>query len=481
MADEIEDPQPPGARESEARFTAASDRCPRPADWTSTDCGSTEVEVSDLLAGLIRGLQPELVIETGSAWGQTAELIGRALASNGHGRCVSLEHVRHRADYSRKRCEGLPVEVIEGSSLEYVPTEWIDLLFLDSSYENRVPEFELFRRRMRPGAIACFHDTAPGHGSEDLGGMDLRTVVESISNVRVIHLPTPRGISIVELLGNATAAPIPVAMPSDPAPIEDPGPEVPGSSAVVMPSGHTLRVLKHRVGRNSKDFSHWEAGYIKMLMRVVRPGMTVWDVGAEEGEFGALVAKVVGGSHMHLFEPSPRAWPNIRAVWEANGLEMPWCFAGFAAPVSRPCDVAPIGTGWPLEADGPLQLEGAFSVLVERPDLPAISLDLYRQSTGQNPDVVMIDVEGAETVVLDGMKETLDEARPLVFVSIHPPSFISRFEPDREEAWAPQQEHVFRAFSKAGYIGLWLSHDHEAHWLFVHASRQDELFEALHS
>jgi hypothetical protein len=36
-----------------------------------------------LVAAFVRALQPETVLETGSAFGQTAEAIGRALAANG--------------------------------------------------------------------------------------------------------------------------------------------------------------------------------------------------------------------------------------------------------------------------------------------------------------------------------------------------------------------------------------------------------------
>jgi hypothetical protein len=62
--------------ESEARFTPPRPDCPHPEWWTSTDDDSTECEVTALVAAFVVALQPELVIETGTAFGQTAEAIG---------------------------------------------------------------------------------------------------------------------------------------------------------------------------------------------------------------------------------------------------------------------------------------------------------------------------------------------------------------------------------------------------------------------
>jgi hypothetical protein len=74
---------------SEARFTAPRADCPHPEYWHSTDSDSTEIEVTELVAAFVRAPQPETVLETGSAFGQTAEAIRRTLAANGHGRLVT--------------------------------------------------------------------------------------------------------------------------------------------------------------------------------------------------------------------------------------------------------------------------------------------------------------------------------------------------------------------------------------------------------
>lgn len=193
----------PGPAQREDRFTAPTDLCPHPGRWTSTDGDSTEVEVSDLAYGLVRTLQPNFCIETGAGWGQTTRRIGQALMLNGHGHLVALETDRERVDHAADRCAGLPVKVLPFDSMDWSPDELIDFAWLDSLYELRVPEFTRYRPRMRAGTVVCFHDTAPEHGSHRItSGRDLRSEIEAELGwqVRLVHLPTPRGVTVAEVL-----------------------------------------------------------------------------------------------------------------------------------------------------------------------------------------------------------------------------------------------------------------------------------------
>jgi predicted O-methyltransferase YrrM len=177
----------------ESAWTKSRDWCPHPERWSSTDPQSTEIEVSELVAGFIRALQPEYVIETGTCIGQTAQLIGMALHLNGHGRLDTIETEVDRAAYSRGQCEGLPVTVHEVSSLEFEPVLPVDFAWLDSRFELRIAEFERYRPWMRPGSMVGFHDTAPHHGP-------MGDEVEQIKGIRPIRLRTPRGVTFVEVL-----------------------------------------------------------------------------------------------------------------------------------------------------------------------------------------------------------------------------------------------------------------------------------------
>jgi hypothetical protein len=182
--------------QSEARFTKPRPDCIHPEYWTSTDSDSTEVEVSQLVAGFIAGLQPDYVLETGTAFGQTTKAIGEQLKANGHGKLVSLETERSRVDFSRLRCEGLPVEILEMPSLEFVPDAQIDFAFFDSLIPLRAPELRYFAQYMSPRAVFAFHDSSPRHA---LMRQSIEPLVEEGLITYPIYLPTPRGVAFARL------------------------------------------------------------------------------------------------------------------------------------------------------------------------------------------------------------------------------------------------------------------------------------------
>jgi Methyltransferase domain len=180
----------------ESRFTPARADCPHPERWHSRDADSTESEVTDLVAAFVRALRPDVVVETGSAWGQTAEAIGRVLEEAGVGVLHTLEPNPERAFFTRERVDGLPVLVHDVGSGEWDPVDGIDFAWLDSLHHLRVPEFRRFRPHMSSRAIVGFHDTGPHQG----GLRDEILQLEHESQLLPIFLPTPRGVCFAEVL-----------------------------------------------------------------------------------------------------------------------------------------------------------------------------------------------------------------------------------------------------------------------------------------
>jgi hypothetical protein len=180
----------------ESRFTAASDQCPHPEYWHSADGDATEFEVSELVGAFVSALQPDVVVETGTHLGHTAATIGRALNANGHGRLTTFEPDPGRAESAVRRCAAWPVTVRIRSSLA---DQWdggpIGFAWFDSLLNLRVPEFWHYRPHMIAGrTIVGFHDTADHHPLWPEVSM-----LESIGAVRLIRLPTPRGVVFAEV------------------------------------------------------------------------------------------------------------------------------------------------------------------------------------------------------------------------------------------------------------------------------------------
>ena len=188
---------------AESAHTAPHAVTPAPGLWHAPDSDSTEHEVTVLLYGLARALQPELAVETGAAFGYTSYAIGLALKANGHGRLVTLETDPARAAAAAQRCAGLPVEVREQSSLDWTPPAALGFAFFDSAYELRAEEFRRYLRGgwLREGTVVAFHDWTSGLRGHHY---DVRAAVRQLDDaglIRPVFLPTPRGLVIAEVLG----------------------------------------------------------------------------------------------------------------------------------------------------------------------------------------------------------------------------------------------------------------------------------------
>lgn len=179
-------------RPKESEFTRPRPDCPHPEYWTSPGPSSAEYEVSRLVAAFVRALKPEYVVETGTGFGQTTELIGQALKRNRLGRLVSLETDASRVATSRKRCAGLPVDVRHLPSLEFIPDQDIDFMWIDSEEDLRPDEVLHFAKWASPTCVLAIHDTGPHKRLRSR----IPELVESGVLFSPLHLPTPRGLCI---------------------------------------------------------------------------------------------------------------------------------------------------------------------------------------------------------------------------------------------------------------------------------------------
>lgn len=220
---------------------------------------------------------------------------------------------------------------------------------------------------------------------------------------------------------------------------------------------HVVDGLQRELG------SPWSDVHSAEPIPAARP--LVYCVGAEEGDFPALYAS--WGANVVLFEPNERVWPNIRAIFEANQLEdrVQATFAGFAGrqTVMHHDRDPHLGSIWPNCASGDVIGDHGFCNLWERPDIDSISLSWFVAQGERDqlvPDMITIDVEGAELEVLRGAGTVLKIAKPVVFVSIHPEMIEDRYKATHHDLHDFMQDH--------GYESRFLCTDHEEHWFFQH-------------
>jgi len=213
--------------------------------------------------------------------------------------------------------------------------------------------------------------------------------------------------------------------------------------------------------------STWEVERFASMQQHLKSGMTLFDVGAEQGYMSAIYARFVGGENMVLFEPVPQSWVNIRTIWEHNGLPLPkGTYCGFVGNKSVKPELAQVDyatgfkKGWPVPAWGDHLLDATkFRYLDEHQhSTTTTTLDDWALENKIAPDAITIDIEGFEVAALQGAEYLLHRYHPLVWVSVHPEMMANRVGTN------PQMVHDIMA--NAGYVSTHLATDHEEHWFY---------------
>ena len=144
------------------------------------------------------------------------------------------------------------------------------------------------------------------------------------------------------------------------------------------------------------------------LQRFVRPGMTIYDIGAQAGFYTLFFSRLVGESgRVFAFEPCPYEarflLDHVRMNRLANVRAIQAAVAAQTGLIGMSTDR---GTCQNQICDDPGAALMVASLKLDSSGLPV-------------PHLIKMDVEGAESAVLSGAWSTLREARPVVFVALH--------------------------------------------------------------
>lgn len=159
-----------------------------------------------------------------------------------------------------------------------------------------------------------------------------------------------------------------------------------------------------------------EAG---LILSLIQPGMTVYDVGANLGVYSLHFSRAVGpGGRVVAFEPTPRLIERMQRQFAALGVSN--------------VAVAPVALS---DRGGPARLflgEGSErnSLVVESGEgmaVETVKLDDYLASgAAAAPDFVKIDVEGSEERVLRGGEGLFaSPAAPPVMIEFNPEALVA--------------------------------------------------------
>jgi FkbM family methyltransferase len=148
-----------------------------------------------------------------------------------------------------------------------------------------------------------------------------------------------------------------------------------------------------------------------LLGRLLKPGMVFYDIGANIGFYSTLAAGLVTATgRVCAFEPFPESARLCRKNALSNGFaQVTVVEAAVGAENARVTLSLGEGSAMHKVAKGGPGIE-----------VPVVAIDSWRRETGAPaPQVVMIDVEGAEIEVMRGMLTTIKDSLPVLLVEVH--------------------------------------------------------------
>jgi FkbM family methyltransferase len=178
----------------------------------------------------------------------------------------------------------------------------------------------------------------------------------------------------------------------------------------------------------------YEAETASWLSQQVKPGTIFFDVGANAGYFTLLGSRCVGPSgKVFAFEPVPDNVEVLERQLRINDFHN-----------AEVCPLALTNRGGTVEfvlegnnANSHLsEVEITHGISAPRDsfEVQAATMDQWIRTNSTAPDVVKVDVEGAEMHVLEGARETLASVRPLWLISTHSSSLCDEVRRTLENA-----------------------------------------------
>ena len=168
------------------------------------------------------------------------------------------------------------------------------------------------------------------------------------------------------------------------------------------------------LGRNLLFGQDYDPHLSSFLKRVIKPGMTAVDMGANVGFITMLLGQLVGKSgRVVAFEPNLENCRLLLLSIEKNGFEHVKLFPfAVSDSVGAACFYHARGSNggfWPKE-DQNLTKLGSFIV-------PTIRLDTV---LSERIDFIKVDVEGAEYLALTGAVALIERFRPMIVTEFGP-------------------------------------------------------------
>lgn len=188
----------------------------------------------------------------------------------------------------------------------------------------------------------------------------------------------------------------------------------------LIPKNFVLPILQGRLrgkkwikgsGVNSYWLGTYELEKQKLFQEVVKKGDVVFDIGGHVGFYTLLASKLIGKEgKVFAFEPLPRNIYYLKRHIEMNKNDNVYIIEAVVSDKNGFSD-------FKVPADS---FSGRISNSSSELKVKSVTIDiLVCQEKLPTPNIIKIDVEGAEILVLRGASYILKKYRPNIFLAVH--------------------------------------------------------------
>jgi FkbM family methyltransferase len=188
----------------------------------------------------------------------------------------------------------------------------------------------------------------------------------------------------------------------------------------IVPSGTVVRIatglnkgLKWICGSSIQRcwFGTYEFDKQDFVAGIVKPGMTVWDVGANVGFYTLAFSRLVGASGaVFAFEPLAANVAYLLRHIELNSLSN---VTVIQAALSDTVDLVGFSATRVSSIGAISERNGSYL-------LPTLTAEnVISRLPKSSPDLIKLDVEGAEAAILCASKDLLDRHSPDILLALH--------------------------------------------------------------
>jgi len=187
----------------------------------------------------------------------------------------------------------------------------------------------------------------------------------------------------------------------------------------------------------------------ELLAAHLKPGDCFYDVGAHTGFFSLAAARLVGDSgRVVAFEPDPENAALLRAAKAKNNLPQIEVVEAAVWSSSGPLEFERATSASSL-VDG--KVGQVASSNINRVQVSGITLDEYISGKGVIPPIFLkIDVELAESEVLEGAAELFRASRPFLLCEVH-----TNENRNRVGAWLSARNYRLHDFDGRSTFPMW--------------------------